>query len=196
VLGAGRWQIEAHGERSRDAGTHTTEVAAVLSYGVTQQADLQVEQPYVAEGAKGRGDASVSLKWRFFERDRLSLVVKPDIHEGRRWGVNFVAGYQAGKVELLGHAGYLRNRSTLGERESLRHASIAVLFAATQALKLAVDLSRDTDPDPDSRAALRELALGAVYALSDDVDLGLGVKKGLSDPAADRALLAGIKFRW
>jgi hypothetical protein len=58
------------------------------------------------------------------------------------------------------------------------------MYAATDKLKLALDVGGDTNPDPESGSAMRELVLG------------LGVKKGLSDPADDRAVLAGLKFRW
>jgi hypothetical protein len=208
VLGRGAWQLELHGERARDEAT-SSEVSAVLSHGMTPRADLQLELPYSRqEGASGRGDMVASVKWRFFEGERLSLVLKPDLYlptgrdelglgAGRsRWGLNAVAGYTFGALELLAHAGYLDNRNTLGERGSLRHASLAALFAATDKLKLALDFGRDTDPDPGARASLREAVLGLLYALSEDVDLGLGVKRGLSESADDRALLAGIKLRW
>lgn len=217
MLGSGVRQMELHGERSHDreqgVTTRGIDASAVLSYGVTRQADLQLEVPYLreeSEGAvvRGRGDASVSLKWRFFERDGMSFVVKPDLHlptgrderglgAGRaRWGANFVAGYARGALEFLAHAGYIGNRNTLGERRSLRHASIAGLYAATQKLKLVLDVGRDTNPDPESRTALRDAVLGLIYAPREDIDIGLGVKKGLSDPAADGALLAGVKLRF
>ena len=41
------------------------------------------------------------------------------------------------------------------------------------------------DSDPDAGTAARELVYGLSYALADDVDLGLGVKRGLNDAAAD-----------
>ena len=196
VLGEARWQIELHGERVRDSGAYATAMAAALSYGFARTADLQLEQPYTHSGETRRADAVLSLKWRFYERDGLSMVLKPDLEEGRRWGLNLVAGYARGRVELLAHAGYLRNRNAPGERESLRHASIAAVVAATGKLKLALDLGRDTSPDRASGAALREAVFGLMYAPSEDVDLGLGLKKGLSDPADDRALLAGVKLRF
>lgn len=217
VLGRGVGQIELHGERARDKAegetTRRVDASAVLSYGVTEKADLQIELPYLreqaaSEVAKGRGDASLSLKWRFFDAERLSLVAKPDLHfatgrdehglgAGRaRWGLSLVAGYAAGRVELLAHAGYLKHRNTLGERTSLGHASIAGIYKATEKLKLALDLGRDRNPDPASGASIREVVLGLMYALSEDIDLGLGLKKGLSDPADDRALLAGMKLRF
>lgn len=190
ILGKGRSQLELHGERSRDNGSRASESAAVLSHGVTPRTDFQVEVPLSG------GDASVALKWRFFERESLSLVLKPDIDERGRWGANFVAGYTLGRVELLGHVGYLRNRDSPGERRSLRHASVAALYEATENLKLVLDVARDTNPEPSSHASIRELVVGMMYALSQDADLGLGLKKGLSDAADDRALLAGLKYRW
>jgi len=35
-----------------------------------------------------------------------------------------------------------------------------------------------------------------MYELSEDVDVGLGAKWGLSGAADDRALLAGVKLRF
>jgi hypothetical protein len=70
VLGSGVWQLELHGEQARDSENGVTsralDASAVLSYGVSAQADLQVELPYLREEAgtqtvKGRGDATVSL---------------------------------------------------------------------------------------------------------------------------------------
>jgi hypothetical protein len=189
VLGKGGSQIELHGERIRDQGARDTESFLTLSHGVAGAADFQVELPL------NQGDALLSLKWRMLEGKGLSLALKPDLYEGGSWAVNLAAGYALGRLEILGHAAYLHNRLP-GERESLRHASLAALLAATDKLKLVLDVSRDTDPDPAGRASVRERVLGATYALSDDIDIGLGVKSGLSDPADDRSLRAGIKIRW
>lgn len=189
VLGKGGSQIELHGERIRDQGARDTESFLTLSHGIAGAADFQVELPL------NQGDALLSLKWRMLEGKGLSLALKPDLYEGGSWAVNLAAGYALGRLELLGHAAYLRNRLP-GERQSLRHASLAALLAATDKLKLVLDVSRDTDPDPAGRASVRERVLGATYALSDDIDIGLGVKSGLSDPADDRSLRAGIKIRW
>jgi hypothetical protein len=110
------------------------------------------------------------------------MVLKPELHEGRRWGLNLVSGYQAGQLELLGQPGYLR------DEQAVRHASVAALYAVTERLKLALDIARVEEA--------RQAVLGLVYALSEDIDLGLGWMKGLSDAADDHALLAGIKLRF
>jgi hypothetical protein len=193
VLGAGRWQIEAHGERLR--GTGEREVALALAYGIARNVDLQLEQPWERNGSTQRGDAVLSLKWRFLEREALAMVLKPELDEEGGWAASLVAGVKLGALEMLAHASYRDNRDKPGARESLRHTSFAALLEATDKLKLALDLSRDTDPDPASRASVREAVLGLIYAPNDDIDIGLGQKRTLSEPRS-RALLAGIKFRW
>ena len=90
VLGAGLWQLELHGERSRDRQTASTvrgtRTSAVIACGVHKRADLQLELPYsreITDGAAGRssvqgaGDLEVALKWRFLEHEGLSLIFKP-----------------------------------------------------------------------------------------------------------------------
>ena len=196
VLGKGGRQLELHGERIREGGERATEVAGVLSYGVHEKADLQLALPYNKEWQ----NAEVALKWRFFERDKLALALKPEVvlptNSGRvGWGTALAAGYELGRFELLGHLGYARN-SDESERRSLWHASVAVLWAATEKLKLVLDLGRDSNRDPHDDSPVRELVYGLTYAASKDIDLGFGVKKGLSDAADDRALRAGIKLRW
>jgi predicted porin len=217
VLGKGGWQLELHGEKARDRQggiiQRTTEVSAVLGYGVIEKADLQIELPYLREVtdgdvAKGRGDASLSLKWRFYESAGFSMVFKPDVllPSGRdelglgagrtRWAANLAAAYEFGKFELLGHVGYTHNRNRIAERQSLWHASAALLYALTDKLRVLVDYGRDSHPDSAARTPRRELVYGLTYALSEDLDLGIGVKKGLNDPADDRALRLGAKLRW
>lgn len=217
VLAKGERQLELHGARGRDeeqdVRTRTTDGSALLGYGFAEAADVQLELPYLRESVdgdvvKGRGDASLAVKWRFFERDGLKLVLKPDLHlpTGRdehglgagkaRWGINAVAGYELRRWEFLLHGGYVDNRNVLGERRSLRHASAAVLFSATENVKLAVDVSQDTNPDPSGSSRLREVVLGALLELSKDFDLGFGVKRGLNDAAEDRSALLGLKVRW
>ena len=192
VLGKDARQLEVHGARVEDEGSHTTEGATALSYGITQKTDLQVELPYVRH--EGTGDPSLALKWRFYDEGPLSMIVKPVLSEAF-WGSALAASYAPGDFELIGHVGYLRNRID-GERESLWHASIALLWSVGASTKVVLDLGRDTNPDPSSGASIRERVIGVAYALTADVDLGLGIKKGLSDPAEDRAWLLGAKFRW
>lgn len=212
VLDAGVWEVELHGERSRErqggVTTRGTDVTARLARGIVENLHWHVELPYLRETAlgeiaKGRGDATLGLKWRFHDKDSFSLAFKPDLllptgrdeaglGAGRvRWAANALAA-----LELIGHLGYTHNRNRIGERVELWHVSAALRWAATEKLKLVADLGRDSNPDPAARTAGRDLVYGLMYALRGNVDLGIGLKKGLNDEADDRALRAGVKLRW
>lgn len=217
VLDRGQWELELHGERARDeeggVRTRRSDPAAKIAYGITESTQLELELPYIREVtdsdvAKGRGDASASLKWRFYAKEGLSLVFKPDVllptgrdeiglGAGRvHWAANLVGGYETGKLEFLAHLGYTDNRNRIGERRSLWHASTALLYSVSDKLRLVADYARDTEPDPATGSHTRELVLGATYAFAERVDVGLGVKKGLNDGADDRSLRMGVKLRF
>lgn len=217
VLDKGQWEVELHGERTREhedgVRTRRSEFAAQLAYGIHEKAQLGVELPYLREAtdgdvAEGRGDATVSLKWRFHEKDGLSLVFKPDVllpigrdevglGAGRvRWAANLVGGYDTGKLEFLAHLGYTDNRNRIGERRSLWHASAAVLYSITDKLRLLADYGRDSKPDPTAGLHGRELVVGAIYVLSERINLGLGLKTGLNDAADDQSVRMGVKLRF
>lgn len=203
--GRGRWQLELNGERTRDGAARATQTAAVLSYGFVDSADLQVGIPYVRH--EGKGDAAVDVKWRFWESGALSLGLKPGITlptgrderglgAGRvTWGSLFILSYEPERWAFHSHAGYRHNRNTLGQRESLKHLSGAVLFKATERLRLLIDVSRDTDPDPASDTTLRQHVVGFIYSLTRDFDIDAGIRRG-NEPAIDRALLFGLTLRW
>jgi hypothetical protein len=112
------------------------------------------------EVAQGRGDATLSLKWRFHDKDGFSLALKPDLllptgrdelglGAGRvRWAANLAGAYEAGKLEFRAHIGYTDNRNRIGERRSLWHASAAALYSLTEKLRLIADYGKDSHPIP------------------------------------------------
>ena len=124
-------------------------------------------------------------------RDELGLGA------GRtRWAANLAAAYELGKLELLGNVGYTHNRNRIGERVELWHASAAARYAATEQLKLVLDIGRDSNPDAAGGGATRDFVVGGIYELSKGVELGRGVKVGLNDEADDRSLRAGVKLQF
>lgn len=215
--GRGRWQLEANVETTRDdaagARARSVQPAAVLSYGALEDADLQVGLPYArqeAGGAVNKGvlDLAVDLKWRFYESGAFSLGLKPGITlptgaderglgAGRAtWGSLLILSYEPGALTFHSHLGYRRNRNTLEQRESLRHVSGVLMLKATQQLRLAVDLSRDSSPDATSRTSIRQAVYGVICSITPDFDLDAGIRRVLSDSASDRALLLGMTVRW
>ena len=210
--GAGRWQLEANGERNRDREEDETvrgsALGAVLSYGFIENADLQAGIPWQDNGIdKGRGDAAIDVKWRFRESGPLSFGLKPGITlptgdddrglgAGRvTWGALGILSYDTEAWAVHSHVGYRRNRNTQEQRENLKHFSVLGMYKPFDALRLGLDLSFDTNPDPGSDKTVRQTVLGAIYSLTKDFDLDIGYRRG-NDPAIDRAFMAGVTLRW
>lgn len=57
-----------------------------------------------------------------------------------------------------------------------------------------VNVARESNPQGGD--AIQDVVCGLIYAWADAIELGIGLKKGLSDPAEDRSLLLGVKLRW
>ena len=113
--GPGRYQLELNGEFSTDrqvSGGITTradgsQLAAIISAGLGETVDLVVGIPWqwtrekqnnaLLTGGNGVGDASLEIKWRFFEREGCSLAVKPGMtvptgDEERGFGTGRISG--------------------------------------------------------------------------------------------------------
>lgn len=206
--GKGRWQLEVFGEdgRERASGARLEEYGAVLSRGIAENADLQFGLPWVQRPGSGPGDASLDLKWRFFEKDALSLGLKPgltlptgDEGEGRgtgrvTWGALFILSYEPGPLALHAHAGYRRNRNELGERESLRQIATAATYRLGD-VRLVGELARETNPVPGGGTA-RYTTLGAIWSVTRDFDLDAGWRTGQGGAAVDDLFLLGATWRW
>lgn len=210
TIGEGRWQLELFGEEGEALGTHARldQHDAVLSHGLGDSLDLQLGVAWVRKQASGMADTTLDLKWRFLETGRLSLSVKPGIslptgNEGKGLGAGrvgwkslLILTWEDGPVAFHAHAGYLRNRNTIGERASLTHFSGAVAVQAAPGVKVIVDLARNTSPDPAAMQSERYLVFGAIWSVSKAFDLDLGFKVGSGSAALDQALLLGATARW
>ena len=206
--GKGGWQLELNGERNKDEGVRGAQASAVLSYGAAETVDLQFGVPWQDTGTeRGVGDVIAAAKWRFWESGAMSAAARagvsaPTGDEARglgtgrtTWAAVLIGQYEGERWIFLGHLGYRRNRNSVGDRESLAEISGAVLYKVAQALKLALDANRSTNPDPASDQALRQAVIGAIYSPSKDLDLDVGFRRG-NDAAIDRAVMAGVTLRW
>ncbi|MCC6658199.1 MAG: transporter [Rhodocyclaceae bacterium] len=219
--GQGHFQLELMVDKTRDRtsgiGTRALQTAAVLSYGLREDIDLQLGQPWLRQQVRdalgrrrdsGGVDTSLDLKWRFFERDALSLAAKPGItlptgNEDRgfgsgrlAWGSLLVLSYAPGSWALHSHLGYRRNGNSLGERRDLWHVSAAATYQASERLRLVADLSADSDPARGRRGTLRYRILGLIWSPLPALDIDAGIKHGHGEAATDRAVLGGLTFRW
>lgn len=220
--GKGNSQLELTYDGFRDwlAGVKVrgAQSAAVYSYGVADPADLQVGLPYLrldedAPGGsrvltRGINDLSVDLKWRFFERGAFSLALKPGITlptgnadkflgAGRvTWGALLIGSYEPGALAFHAHVGYRDFRNTIGAKTSLWQLTGAMTWQLIDKLKLVTDVSRETNPVPGYSTPLDHLVVGAIFTPLKNLDLDIGYRYGLSKPAIDSGLLAGVTLRW
>jgi hypothetical protein len=206
--GRGGWQLELNGERNRDEGVSGAQAAAVLSYGITESADVQLGTPWRdVAGERGMADALVAVKWRFWEQGPWSsglragfLLPTGDDERGLGNGkTNFAAlligSYEGERWIFHAHAGYRDNRNTLAQRRTVTELSAAVLYKVTENIRPLLDVSRLTDPDQASDSALQSAVLGVIWKVSRDLDLDIGLRRG-NQPAIDRALMLGATIRW
>lgn len=219
--GRGKFQLELTTERGRDDadGTRTENVVmvAVMSYGVRDDTDMIFTLPRervhtddgsVATTESGRADGGFDLKWRFFEKENLSLALKPgvtfptgDETKGLGRGKSAYSLYLITTIApkpwaLHLHLGHIRNRNVVDERESVWHASVGGWREFGGKLKVVADIGADANTDKSSKTEPAFMIFGFIYSPYDDLDLDMGVKKGLSDPETDSTLLAGLTFRF
>lgn len=199
--GKGGWQLEMNVERQHDSGTRATQWGSTLSYGYAETVDLQVGLPYLA--GEGKGDLALDVKWRFWQRDVLSLGLKPGItlptgREERGLGTGratvgslLIFSYEPESWSFHTHAGYRHNRNNIRQHESLKQVSGSIWLKPTAKLKLVSDLSYDES----AGTTLRQYVLGFIYSVTKDFDIDAGVRRG-NAPAVDRALMAGVTLRW
>lgn len=218
VLDKGVWQLELHGQRLRNRESGATlwvaEASVAVAYGAAKDLQLQVEQPYLSAAqddgsgrveTRGWADLQLELKWNFYEHAGLGLSLKPQVSlptgaddvggKHARFGVALLAAKELGKFELMGQLAHVRNRNDEGQRESLWRVSAALVWAATERLRLFVDFVDDTHPTPGS-GDMRSWVYGLLYDVSSAVDFGLGVKNNLNESADGNGLLAGLRLRW
>jgi hypothetical protein len=237
--GAGRWQLELLAERGRNARTADPGAVAlrqvrtvtafnpVLTYGVTDALDVAfglhrlrqrtAEDGAPVQSAAGAGDSTLELKWRFFEREGLSLALKPGISlptgdenrglgTGRAsWVANLILTSEAKPWTFLANVAYSRARYKLAtdseaNRERLWRVSAGAAYALRENLRLVGEAGARSngakdDPFLPGRAG-RFAMLGLIWSLAEGADLDLGVRKRLNDAEFDTAILVGATLRW
>lgn len=206
--GTGRYQLEVFAEELEPRATRRDiEVwRGVLGYGIAETADVQVGVPLYRDGPDGVGDASLDLKWRFFERNAVSLALMPGItvptgdeRDGRgtgktTWGSLIILSYAPGAVAVHAHAGFRRNENKLNERESLRQLAAAATYRIGD-VRFVGELTRETNPQA-GEGTVRYTTLGAIWSMTRDLDLDIGWRNGNGSAPIEEALLLGATVRW
>jgi hypothetical protein len=224
--GRGKLQIEINSEYSfnkeKEEGITSRkkayELSSTLSYGLTDKIDIVAGIPYqwirvkedgnVAVDEDGLGDISLEAKWRFFEKDDLSLGLKPGVTlpsgddkkglgTGRvNYSLFFIGSKETGPWAFHLNLGYVRNENRTDERTDIWHASLAGTFEAVKDLQFVANIGTEKNPDKGSGTDPAFVIGGLIYSLSENLDVDAGIKAGLNKPETGYAILAGIAFKF
>lgn len=224
--GKGKFQLEINGEtgydKEKEEGVTIKEtggeVAAAFSYGALDNLDLVVGLPYQWNKTKEDGDTvsdedgisdmSFEAKWRFYDKDGLSLAVKPGItlptgddEKGLGTGkitysLFFITTKEAEPWAFHLNIGYIRNENKSDEKQDIWHVSLASEMEAAKDLKLVANIGAEKNPDKTSSTDPAFILGGVIYSLTENIDIDFGVKFGLNKPETDLTLLAGTAIRF
>lgn len=225
--GAGRAAVELGGglERARsgavveDAGT----AAAVLSLGAWDTADLVLALPAawsrlraggaVLDEQAGTADATLELKWRFFERAGFALAIKPALTlptgDPRRGlgggsvglGVTLIATRALGPFALHANGAFFHDDHALAQdRTSRRHetwcGSAAVAAQVAARVQLVANLGVERAEARGAAAWPAFALVGAIYSVTDRLALDVGVRRALGAADTGVGILAGAAYRY
>lgn len=219
--GKSKFQLEVNSEyahEDEDGVTEdTTEVAAILSYGVADNLDVVLGLPYqhirvkesdLSVTESGISDMSLEVKWRFYDKEGLSFGLKPGItfptgDEEKGLGAGktayslfFIATKEIEPWLFHLNLGYIRNENKADERENLWHVSAAAHVKATEKLGIVanIGIERNTDSVVNTHPAF--VLGGVIYSIAENLDIDIGIKGGLNKPETDYSLLAGLAWRF
>jgi outer membrane protein assembly factor BamA len=229
--GRGKFSIEMNSEFTHDKETEADiivketggELAAILSYGITDNTDVVIGLPYqwsrvkedgeITSDEDGISDMSLEVKWRFFEGDGLSLAVKPGITlpigdeekglgNGRTsYGVALITTREIEPWAFHLNLGYTRNEYKLKEnkeanRKDIWHVSLAAEAEVAKDLRLVANTGMERNADRESHTHPAFILGGLIYSVSEGLDLDFGIKAGINKSETDYTLLAGIARRF
>ena len=219
--GQGRFQLELTSEHTtvREGGAnqqqaHTT---AAFSYGVVDSVDAILTVPYLrlghsvanaTPGAHGLTDLGLDVKWRFYEKNKLSLALKPgvtlptgddtrNLGSGKNtWSAYLTASYTTAPWTWHLHLGHVHHNNTFNELEDIWHASASVVRQMGDALKLILDAGIDSNTDRRAKSDPLFLITGFIYSPRQNFDIDVGYKIKSTESLRARSLLAGLTLRW
>lgn len=219
--GKGRFQLEINGQYGHDredgATVNSTQLAATLTYGIIDNLDVALGIPYQfirtkdGEGAvseDGISDISISLKWRFYEKDKWSFALKPTVtlpsgSENRGLGTGratyslfFVTTRELEPFAFHLNVGYIRNENKLDQTVDVWHASLATEYKVIKDLRLVANIGMQRNPVKIIHTHPAFLLGGFIYSLSESLDIDVGYKSSLNKHEVDHTALAGITWRF
>ena len=225
--GKGKVQLEFIGEYGIEKEDGITEksldapTTPFLSYGLSDTMDLvfglsyasvKLEDAENVTAVRGTTDLSIELKARVFEKNGLSLAVKPGVSlptgdeekglgNGKTsYSTFFIATREAEPWAFHVNVGYMRNEYKLqadedANRKDIWHVSIASQIEVVSNLAVVANFGMERNPDRTADTDPAFALAGFIYSIADNLDIDLGIKKALNKPETDTTILAGITWR-
>jgi hypothetical protein len=223
--GKGKFQLETSGtwladkeneggEGVRDSNSFAT---VVFTAGVAETLDVMVTVPYAWTETKESGaitrnngfsDTVLEAKWRFYEKQKLSVAIKPGIliptgdmdkglgndHIG--YSAFLISTAEAEPWSFNTNLGYLYLPNSTGARSNIWFGSFASLYAVAERWKIVGEIgaSRNTDPSDSTNPVFTQI--GLIYSPTDYLDLSAGYLFGLNNAAVDQSVRAGVTVRF
>lgn len=231
--GKGHFLLEINSELSNNKQVsqgialtaYDNKAAVSLSCGLSDNIDLVAGLPVqwsrlkvgdtLASDAKGAGDLTLEVKYRFFENhdSGLSFALKPGVslpvgNESKGFGNGAMSGdlmlistYERKLCSFYGNIGYTRNAYGLEQdkltlRTGIWQASLAAVLNVTTHIRSVADIGLETNSSKDSGINPAYLIGGVIYGISNNLDLDFGVKRGLNRAEADSAVMAGMALKF
>lgn len=219
--GKGKFQLELAGEYAHDKEEGVTNkdsaFSAALTYGLADTIDVVLSVPYQSlrsdeSGYKAResgmSDLAIEAKWRFYEKDGLSLALKPGFtlptgNDEKELGAGkmtyylyFITSKEMAPWSFHLNLAYFRNENKGDDRKDIWHASAATSVEVMKGLKLVGDIGVETNPDITAGNSPAYILGGLIYSPAENIDIGLGVKGGLTKAETDIAVRGGITYRF
>jgi hypothetical protein len=171
---------------------------------------LDMQDPSSNDGArvKGEGDSALGLKWRYAEKDGLSLGLKLTASIGtgddtRGLGAGrstqsllHVTQWETKAGDFLVNLGISNNGKTADERRTLWNASAAWLVPVREDLTFALDIGASQQASKDNSKHPAYALIGLIWSVTEKIDLDVGYKHGLNDQESDSQLGVGLTVRW
>lgn len=219
--GEGKFQMEANVQYSHHGHPGITEnsleLETIISYGVMDDVDLVVSVPYQHVRSKqygsrnteaGISDVSLEVKWRFFEDSGWSLALKPGVtvptgeqDNGLGLGrfsphIFFIITRDMEPMAFHLNLGCMRNENRLDERTDLWHASLTSEWEIVKDLKAVANIGAEHNSVKDSATPPAFILGGFICSLTENLDVDVGLKAGLTRSELEYSILAGVAWRF
>ncbi len=223
--GTGKYQLEASGtwltDKKNEGGEGVRELnsiaTVVLTAGIAETMDVMVTVPYVWTDTKESGtitrnhglfDTAIEAKWRFFDKQKLSLAIKPgiiiptgDADKGLGSGhvdysASLISTVDAEPWSFDVNLGYLYLPNSSGNRTNIWLGSLASRFAMAERWKIVGEIGATRNADSTDSSYPVFAQIGLIYSPQDSLDLSAGFLFGRNDTEVDQSVRAGVTVRF